>query len=232
MVGILVIVGGGLLFLSTRSSGGLSNTSTSTATTTTGSEISAGLPGDTSTPAEPGTPAPGSSTHPYGRVTLKIGETAVFKDLTITPTAVTQDSRCPESVQCIQAGTVEVSLKIVSGLGTSNSSVSLGETVTTESENIKFVSASPAKLIPGTISTGDYRLTFDVTKKPVALGKCYVGGCSGQICSDQEGAISTCEYRAEYACYKTATCERQQNGQCGWTSTPALTMCLNNPPAL
>lgn len=61
-----------------------------------------------------------------------------------------------------------------------------------------------------------------------AAGACYVGGCSGQICSDQEGAISTCEWRPEYACYQQATCERQADGQCGWTETPELNACLGN----
>jgi hypothetical protein len=59
---------------------------------------------------------------------------------------------------------------------------------------------------------------------------CYVGGCSGQICSDREGVISTCEFRPEYACYRSARCERQANGACGWTRTPELTSCLANPP--
>lgn len=55
---------------------------------------------------------------------------------------------------------------------------------------------------------------------------CYVGGCSGQICSDQEGVISTCEWREEYACYQSATCERQPDGLCGWTPTAELDACL------
>lgn len=60
---------------------------------------------------------------------------------------------------------------------------------------------------------------------PVA-GPCFVGGCSGQICSDRADVISTCVWRPEYACYRTATCERQATGQCGWTQTPALLQCL------
>ena len=59
-------------------------------------------------------------------------------------------------------------------------------------------------------------------------GKCFVGGCSGQVCSDQEGMASTCEYKEEYACYKTATCERQTGGACGWTETPTLNQCIMN----
>ncbi|MBI2011040.1 MAG: hypothetical protein HYS89_02315 [Candidatus Colwellbacteria bacterium] len=63
---------------------------------------------------------------------------------------------------------------------------------------------------------------------PKASGKCYVGGCSGQLCSDIEGLASTCEWREEYACYRTATCKRQANGECGCTITPELQSCLNN----
>ncbi len=70
----------------------------------------------------------------------------------------------------------------------------------------------------GRTVTAAYRRLVDQT--------CYVGGCSGQICSDDPGAISTCEWRDEYACYQTATCERQSDGQCGWTATAELDACL------
>jgi len=54
---------------------------------------------------------------------------------------------------------------------------------------------------------------------------CMKTGCSGQVCSDKE-VITTCEFRAEYECYKKAACERQANGDCGWTQTSELTACL------
>lgn len=57
---------------------------------------------------------------------------------------------------------------------------------------------------------------------------CKKTGCSGQICSDQDLG-STCEWQDSYACYQTATCEKQADGKCGWTQTPALTACLANP---
>jgi hypothetical protein len=56
---------------------------------------------------------------------------------------------------------------------------------------------------------------------------CVKSGCSGQICADHP-MVSTCEFRPEYACYHTATCERQASGACGWTKTPALTSCIAN----
>ena len=55
---------------------------------------------------------------------------------------------------------------------------------------------------------------------------CHVGGCSAQICSDRPDAITTCEWRPEYECYYTATCERQQDGACDWTETEDLQSCL------
>jgi hypothetical protein len=66
---------------------------------------------------------------------------------------------------------------------------------------------------------------------PDTSAPCFKGGCSGQLCSDEEGLNSTCEFRPEYACYATATCARQPDGTCGWTPTEELTACLASPPA-
>ena len=64
---------------------------------------------------------------------------------------------------------------------------------------------------------------------------CAVAGCSGQLCVSADEAanmVTTCEYRAAYACYREASCEPQTNGMCGWTETPELKRCLANPPAM
>jgi hypothetical protein len=63
---------------------------------------------------------------------------------------------------------------------------------------------------------------------PPPAAACVKTGCSGQICADQQ-MVSTCEFRPEYACYQAATCQRQANGKCGFTQTPALAACLANP---
>lgn len=57
------------------------------------------------------------------------------------------------------------------------------------------------------------------------LALCRATGCSAQVCSDRD-VVTTCEYLAEYACYKTATCERQSDGTCGWTPTSVLLSCI------
>lgn len=73
--------------------------------------------------------------------------------------------------------------------------------------------------------------TFKFTDSSANVGAgCMIDGCSGQICTEEgKGVTTTCEYKAEYACYKTAKCEKQANGQCGWTQTAELSSCLTNP---
>jgi len=66
-------------------------------------------------------------------------------------------------------------------------------------------------------------VNFDLSAAPPAV--CRPSGCSGQVCSDQD-LITDCLYLPEYACYKNATCARQSDGTCGWTSTPALSACI------
>lgn len=68
---------------------------------------------------------------------------------------------------------------------------------------------------------------------PEPQAACVVGGCSSQMCVEEgDPGMSTCEYRAEYACYREAVCERQTSGMCGWTQSSELTACLENPPEL
>ena len=69
------------------------------------------------------------------------------------------------------------------------------------------------------------------SSEPVVVPPCLVGGCSLQGCSDRPGLDTTCEWRPEYACYRSARCEPQPDGACGWTPTPALLACLEAPPA-
>ena len=65
--------------------------------------------------------------------------------------------------------------------------------------------------------------------EPGGAKTCMKTGCGGTICASEE-MMSTCEFKPEYACYKTATCEWQANGGCGWRESPDLTACLANPP--
>ncbi len=167
---------------------------------------------------------------PSKSVGIGIGEMKTFSSISIRPLSVEEDSRCPSDVVCIQAGTVRLKIDVISKKGTNTSIVRLGQEFTTENVKITLTNVYPASNSKINLTSSDYRFDFTVTaqSEPTVTqgGKCFIGGCSSQICSDQEGMASTCEYREEYSCYKTATCRRQTNGNCGWTETAELNACL------
>ena len=66
-----------------------------------------------------------------------------------------------------------------------------------------------------------------------SLVECVRTGCGGQICTEFGNEImTTCEFRPEHACYREAVCERQPNGERGFTDTPELRACLASPPSV
>lgn len=85
------------------------------------------------------------------------------------------------------------------------------------------------------IASNPYPPSSPPTTPPKEVGSCATAGCSSQLCVESSVAadiVTTCEFRSEYACYRTATCARQSNSECGWTQTPELVACLNNPPPM
>jgi hypothetical protein len=117
----------------------------------------------------------------------------------------------------------------LSGVGATDESVSIAFTNMTGKQGILVVGehervTGPAGRSEKLNATQFYLLyqnpAATTTKKP-----CLKTGCSKQICSDQT-VMSTCEWREEYACYRKAACERQADGNCGFTKTPELTNCL------
>lgn len=70
-------------------------------------------------------------------------------------------------------------------------------------------------------------VVFKASAKTIA-GGCHPAGCYGQICADQDEVVPMfCLNQPSNACYKDAKCERQSDGKCGWTSSAALTACLD-----
>ncbi len=193
----------------------------------------------TTDPATPPTPEP---TKPqilaYGNVFLQAGETITYPDISVTLLRVTEDSRCAPDVTCVWAGTLKAEFQVVARGKTSTTMIELGKSVAINNLTLTIVSASPYPKSTKQIAPDEYRLTLSAQKKitvsPTPATKpiqsaCYVGGCSGEICSDQKDMASNCMYREEFACYRMTTCERQTSGVCGWTETPALKACLLSP---
>jgi hypothetical protein len=73
-------------------------------------------------------------------------------------------------------------------------------------------------------------VTFRTVQAVQQKNRCVVAGCNGTLCIDRDNnggsSFTTCESLPQYACYKTARCEQQSNGECGWTRDTTLTACL------
>jgi hypothetical protein len=64
-------------------------------------------------------------------------------------------------------------------------------------------------------------------QQPRVGESCAVGGCYLDMCADSMANFpDICSYVEAFQCYRTATCERQDNGKCGWTATEELVSCL------
>lgn len=159
-------------------------------------------------------------------------QAVTIQGVTITPLEVLEDSRCPEDVQCVWAGTLKLLANIRKSSDAFNQVLELGQSVSLGSEEITLISASPDPKAGENIPFEKYRFEFEVEKESAppnpSTGECHVTGCSAQLCTEESDVVSTCEWREAYACYQTAKCERQPNGQCGWTPTVELNQCLTN----
>lgn len=152
-------------------------------------------------------------------ITVAVGKQIIFADgLTVMLTQI-NDSRCKQGVVCIWAGELSPVFTVFGGSMGTAQEVRLG------TQTVKQVTKNGYTF--ELKNTKETSVTIVITKESKPQGICYIGGCSGEICSPQQGMTSSCIYQAKYACYKSATCARQSDGQCGWTQTPALTACLN-----
>ena len=151
---------------------------------------------------------------------LVINQKAKFSDGLVIMLKQINDSRCKPGVVCIWAGELAPVLVTIKNSGSAEIILGTSTKKTVEQDGYTFSLTAATE----TVAT----ITVTKTNTVNSSGGCYAGGCSSHICSDQKDMVSTCEWREAYACYKSATCERQTNGQCGWTITPQLQTCLNN----
>lgn len=98
-------------------------------------------------------------------VTVKMEEKVSVLGVTIRPTDVLEDSRCPADVQCIQAGTVRVNTSLTSGLGTAPQIFSLNTPITTETETITLVEVMPLTKAAESIEAEQYQFVFAIRKR-------------------------------------------------------------------
>ncbi len=170
-------------------------------------------------------------------VSLSPGKRTTFADGLRVALVGLNDSRCPKTAVCVWAGEITAQFNILGGkiaeekefrLGTVNvKSTNTGDyTFILNDANLKtatFMVTEGDTIPTETSSPNNAEAGGTVQPEPV----CFVGGCNNEICSSQKSIASTCAYRQEFACYESAKCEKQQNGQCGWTQTKELKTCIN-----
>ena len=98
---------------------------------------------------------------PYRPVTIGLGERARIGAVSVTPLRIEEDSRCPASVQCIQAGTVRVAVRLDDARGRSSAVLTLRESFRLrDGERIVLADVRPYPQSPGPIARASYRFTF------------------------------------------------------------------------
>jgi hypothetical protein len=176
--GVIVVIGllvGSAAYISGYGTAATSTAevATSTATTTVAdAAASSHSAGAAVPPASPvsanvgGVMSPGASpsSAPYQTVLLQLGATLDSSGVKATPLAVVEDSRCPEGVQCIQAGTVKVSVRFTFGPYTTTRTFTLGQPQTAYGYTAQLTDVRPAKKEGDTISPSDYRFVFVIAK--------------------------------------------------------------------
>ena len=87
-------------------------------------------------------------------------------------------------------------------------------------------------LVSAGLALGLAGCVFDGSPRRRVDDGCFIGGCAAEVCSDRDDVASPCIWREVFACFRTATCERQVDGACGWTQTAELEACLASHESL
>ncbi len=85
--------------------------------------------------------------------------------ISIIPMEVTQDSRCPVDVQCVQAGTVTLRVFMKVPSGEASELLEFGKTIMVDGYEITLVEVEPEKKSLEVIEPKDYLFSFKVTSK-------------------------------------------------------------------
>ena len=103
----------------------------------------------------------GSEFAPLEGMPAAIGETVRIGPLTATPVRLIEDSRCPLTVQCVQAGRLIVSTRL-GGEGWSETvPLTLGEPYAVQGSTVMLVSGRPEKWSERRRPRNEYRFVFE-----------------------------------------------------------------------
>lgn len=100
-----------------------------------------------------------------GTIITTLGQKMTALNVSVTPIEVLEDSRCPQDVQCVWAGTVRIKALVESALGSDEATLEMATPLTTEAEEVVLAEVSPAKTVDTDIPASSYRFTFTITKR-------------------------------------------------------------------
>jgi hypothetical protein len=108
-----------------------------------------------------GAPAAAPAAPADGLAILALEQRAELGGVALTPLRVEEESRCPTGVQCIQAGTVRVAVRIEESAGSRDAVLTLGEPFGLGGgRRLTLAAACPYPRHPGAIVPAAYRFTF------------------------------------------------------------------------
>lgn len=101
--------------------------------------------------------AGGAAASPSGSATLRLGEEGRLGGVGIRALRVIEDSRCPASVRCVQAGTVRLAVRLADARGTREAVLGLGVTEQLGAgRSLRLVAVCPYPRAPGAIRPATY----------------------------------------------------------------------------
>ncbi len=83
-------------------------------------------------------------------------------EISVTPTEIIEESRCPIGVQCIQAGTVRVKLAILLKNTSTTEVIKLGTPLQVGAHIVTLTDVTPLKKAGEVITPAEYRFTFEI----------------------------------------------------------------------
>ncbi len=93
---------------------------------------------------------------------VAIGQLFSSSGVSITPIQILEDSRCPQDVECIQAGTVRVMAQVSGINGNMTQTFTLNEPVSYGSNTITLTAVEPSAQAITSAGLVNYALYFDV----------------------------------------------------------------------
>ena len=97
-------------------------------------------------------------------ITLSVGQTLQTNGMAVTLSSITNDSRCPVDVSCLQAGTVNAHVTIVFPKETKTMDLSLHVPVDFGDYDVTVTQVTPMKHSKQEIKARDYKVTFLISK--------------------------------------------------------------------